>query len=521
MLALVSTETRGQNPPLTPAPAADAPVAKEAAKPKDASAPAPANDKLYRFIERYVTEADAAKAKPTDIGQYRVAARDVIRVVTEKPQGTPDRAETTVQVIFSERPTQVNTSAIVTDVVRRYEALRISPMPPDARPDAPKLLLGLSVWYKARPKSPPRILSLTPNRALMEGDYSVSRQLIFFPDLSLVLPSTPVGIGDEWRVSPVAAATLMGDTITSGDALIATLSDVKTSPDGSKQVAVIDVLGRALVGPMGIDNALNARISFTFATADAKPEPAAVAAGGKPSDPATTAPGAITSVRLTRASQSALPGAGTRLKRTLTQEMVVERQTAPDAKASPPIAVPSPAPVFTTDNSWLVYEDPQGRFYFRHPQDLLLEYSLPGEKEPELQLSEMRPGSGEGRALHLLLQEKTGNAKEDKTKIDPDLHLRDLKGDWADSQQTVKMGDIGWLPEADWAPSKMKVHRTEAALTSRTGAKVFQDHYLVLFTQNESLVVDAFTGQNSPAVFRLEVQEILKTFHLGRYTPGK
>jgi hypothetical protein len=516
------TGARAQAPPLTPAPPADVPVAKEKNAPKvDAKPPAGAVETLYRFSERYTTPTDAGKAKPTDLGQYRVAARGVASFVTEKAQGTPTRAETVVQVIYSERPAQVNASSIVTDVVRRYEALRISPMPPDSRPDAPKLLVGLSLWYKARPKMPPRILSLTPNRALMEGDFSITRQLVFFPDLSLMLPPDPQGIGDQWPISPIAAATLMGDTITSGDALIATLTDVKPSADGTKQTALIDVVGQALVGPMGIDNALKARVTFTFATADAKPEPAATTPGGKPTETVVSAPGAITSVRLTRASQLAVPGPNNRLKKTVTQELVIERQTTPDEKASPPIAVPSPPPVFSTDNSWLVYEDPHGRFNFRHPQDLLLQFASQDDKEPEIQLAEMRPGSGEGRALHLVLQSKSGNPVEDKAKIDPEAHMRDLKAEWTETRQTVKMGDIGWLPEASWAPTKMKVYRVEAALTSKNSAKVFQDHYLVLFTQNESLVVDTYTGQNSPAAFRLEVEEILKTFRLGRYAAGK
>ena len=520
-LVTALTGAHAQAPPLTPAPPADAPVAKEKNAKVDAKPPAGAVETLYRFSERYATPADAAKAKPTDLGQYRVAARGVASFVMEKAQGSPNRVETVVQVIYSERPAQVNASSIVTDVVRRYEALRVSPMPPDARPDAPKLLVGLSIWYKTRPKMPPRILSLTPNRALLEVDYSISRQLVFFPDLSLMLPPDPQGIGDQWPISPIAAATLMGDTITSGDALIATLTDVKPTADGTKQTALIDVVGQARVGLDGIDNALKARVTFTFATADAKPEAIASAGSGKRAEPVVNAPGAITSVRLTRASQLAVPGPNSRLKTTATQELVVERQTSPDEKASSPITVPSPAPIFGSENSWLVYEDPRGRFNFRHPQDLILKPPSLDDKEPEIYLAEMRPGSGEGRALHLTLQSKSGNPAEDKAKIDPEAHMRDLKAGWTEIRQTVKMGDIGWLPEASWAPTKMKVYRVEAALTSKNSAKVFQDHYLVLFTQNESLVVDTYTGQNSPAAFRLETEEILKTFRLGRYTPGK
>ena len=60
----------------------------------------------YKFLERYQAAGDgkaAAPQHPGEIGQYRVASRDVIRVVTDKPQGAPDRQESSVQVIYTER----------------------------------------------------------------------------------------------------------------------------------------------------------------------------------------------------------------------------------------------------------------------------------------------------------------------------------------------------------------------------------------------------------------------------------
>ena len=57
----------------------------------------------YRLLER--AAASAADAQP-----YQLATVDVLKVIAEKAQGTPDRTERTVQVIYTERPAVINAS---------------------------------------------------------------------------------------------------------------------------------------------------------------------------------------------------------------------------------------------------------------------------------------------------------------------------------------------------------------------------------------------------------------------------
>jgi hypothetical protein len=421
----------------------------------------------YRFIERYTTAPEPGK--PRDLNQYRVAVREVIRVADETAQGTPDRKETTIQVIYTERPAVVATTGAVTDVVRRYEALRIAPTPPTARPSDAKPLEGLTLWYHQRPNAPPLILSLDPARTLNETEYRINSQAVYMPDLVGVLPARPSLVGDRWRVPRPAAAVLLGGRPTQGgDSLVATLLDVRKAPAGNDRVAVIGVAGHAQMPPAGADRALNARVLFTFADPGqaAAPAPgAATAAGAAGSGGAVDARGAITEVRLARSSAMTIPSsANGRLRRSLTWEMVVQRQLPP-GNVGEPLAVPSPPPAPTEQNSWLTYTDPKGRFSFRHPQELQPQ-DAPGAPVDDnmIQLTDSRAGTTEGHVVTIILQTKTGDPAKDRASRDPEIHKKELSEEWERSHRDVLWGPSGWLPEAEWAPHKMKVYRFEAAL---------------------------------------------------------
>ena len=499
-----------------------APALPPAASTEPTTPAAETNPTRYRLIERYSAETDPGAVKARELSQYRVACRDVLRVVTEKPQGTPDRREMIVQVIYSERPAAVNASGMVTDSIRRYEALRVSPMPADAKPSDPKPLDGLSIWYKTRLNAPGLIISLTPNHALSETEYSISRQLVYLPDLATVLPPLPTRVGERWRVPRTAARALFGDDPVAGEGLAATLVEVKPAASGTEMLAVIKVAGSAELGMARVEYTLNAQMIFTFA------KPAADAPAPSPAAPASAAPtvdavGAITELRLARGSTSLIPGGTGRLKSTVTWEMVLQRQTAPGA-SSAPILVPSPAPIPTEATTWLVYSDPKGRFHFRHPQDLLPQRG-PALEEGLVQLFDDRMNNEEARTLTIRLQPKTGKPAEDKASLDPESHLKDLKDEWSKTRQKFKLDKTGWLAEADWSPNKMKVFRAEATVVPPATAAgkaeppIFLDHYLVLFSQNESLAIDAMTGQAKPEPFRKQVEAILKSFQLGPFKP--
>jgi hypothetical protein len=517
----VAVHVGAQTTERAPAPETPAPV--QAAAPPGggtAAAGGPAHvtpdlSTRYRFIEPYPKGLDPTKAAPGEITAYQVASRDVIKVVSDKPQGAPAHTERTVQIIYTERPLVVTGEGVVTDTVRRYEAFLVSPADP-AAPSAAPPLKGLSVWYQSRASggtggSGPLLIALDPGRSVTETEYAVSLRQIFLPDLAHALPASPSRVDDHWRLPPVAAQALLGERPSGrAEPLTGTLVEVRPSTDGKELVAVISVSGRALLPTIG-DTLLNAQILFQFLPS------------ADPTAPTVDARGSIREVRLARTSTSSAPGPNVRLKARLTWELILQRRPAPSAAPLP--AVPEKRPEKTQDNSWLTFADPKGRFHFRHPQDFLPQKLPLLEQDDMVQLGDAQAGANEGRIITIKLQPKTGNAEEDRNSRDPAFHVKELKDEWDRSHQDVHVDPAGgWLPEADWTPSGMKVYRIQAALKpngpeARNLQRIFLDHYLVLFTRNESLVIDAMTGQDDPRTFRKQVEEILKTFKLSPLNP--
>lgn len=462
----------------------------------------------YKLVERYTTTPE--KAEAGDVGQYRVAIRDVLKVISEKSQGTPERKETSVQTIFTERPVLVNSTGVVTDTIRHYEAFRVSPAPAGLKPSAAKPLDGLTVWEKLLPGGNPLLISLTKNRGLTETESSINARVVFMPALAAALPALPSRVGDRWRIPKSASMALLGERAMQGDSLTGTLIDVRKGAEGGEMSAIIGVTGHALMPPNGADTALNARITFRFS---------APAKGNGPgfSTGPIEARGRITELRLAKSSTAGIPGSNGRLKRTFTHELILQR---PLADPGAPIAlVDEPKP--TTENSWLRYDDPQGRFTFRHPQELQVDTRMP--LEDSVQLVEITAGGFPDKVFTLQLQPKTGKPDVDRNNLDPEFHIKTLAEEWSKKRQEVIRGPSGWLPEADWQASKLKVYRIEAAFkiggasgaSSKDAQRVFFDYYLVLTSQNESLAVTSMTADDPPLPYRNEVESILRTIQLG------
>lgn len=463
----------------------------------------------FRFIERYAAEPERARLH--DLTQYKVASRDVIKAVAEKAEGAPNRTERSIQIIYTERPAMVNSQGIVTDTVRRYDAFRVTPSP-EVRPSTPKPLEGLNVWLRNRAGAAPLLISLDGSRLLTEAEYAITLRQIFLPDLSTALPTLPSRVGDRWRLPKLASQALLNEKPMQGsEPLVATLIDVRKDASGTESSAVIGVTGKAMLS--GGETFLNAQIIFTFAP----PDPNA------PADGAVDARGAITEVRLARSSSAAIPGSDGRLKLNLTWELTLQRARDPQGEL---LQAPVTSPTPTETNSWLTYDDPKGRFHFRHPEDFLPQNLPIASQDDIIQLADSRAGANDGRVITFKYQTPTGNLQDDRNNRDPDFHVKELNDDWAGSKQDVLRGPAGWLPESEWAPYKMQVYRIEAALKpavpeARSLQRIFLDHYLVKFAQNESLVIDAMTGQDPPTQFRQQVEAILKTFSPGPpITPG-
>jgi hypothetical protein len=466
----------------------------------------------YRLSEMY--SLTPVPANPEILSQYQVATRETKKIVREQAQGTPSRDETTYQVIYTEQPAKLTNATGVTDTIRRYDAFRMQPPGHTQRLKTP-FLDKLTVWYRGLPGQPPQAFSLTEGRPIREQEYGAITSQVFLPQLVMLLPATPKRVGDTWRISRNAARALLGvmPQVDEFD-LSATLKEVRK---GTPSTAVIAVSGKVMADYEVMP--VNARLMFTFdpkATAppaDANPaaNPAAAAAAREPG--VVDARGSISKIAMAMARTMPIPDGDGRLQQTLTREVLVERRAVP--ADSPPLAVPATEPDPDSPDSWVTYDDPAGRFHFRHPQGLLLPPAGPMGPN-EVTLVQDRPTGPD--VLIVKLQPPVKDPARDRELLDPDHHRKHLDEEWQKQQQDVLKIPPGWLPDADWAPLKRKVYRIEAALRPKADPKakrIYLDYYLVVFDRNQSIVVEAMTTQDPHLAFRNQAEAIIKTFDFG------
>jgi hypothetical protein len=499
-----------------------------AANPADQPGEAQPLSLRYHFSERYSTQEDPQK--PEVMTQYRVASRDTVSQVTEKPQGAPVREEKSVQSIYTERVAKAEKGMAIA-VVRRYDLVNFKTTVP-IRPFKTKRLEGMTIFYQLQKSSTPLVLSMTEGRGLRDDEFIRICQQNYLPILSTVLPPRPVLVGDNWVVPRLAAWALIGDMPQEEDYdLSAELIEVRKSPTGSSLTAVMGVKGRVVIsnGPNGV----NAQVEFTFEP-PAAPPPAAVplteeAAKDQPVGKETArtrrapglieARGHISKVRLAHEFTEPLPGNDGRFKRRTTRRLLVERRTSDQPGGAPEggaLSVPATPPAPTVENSWLSYEDEQGRFHFRHPQ----EFRAKVYPEGGVELIYARP---DGRdVIEMNLVPKTGDPQRDRLAGDPVQQKKFEEDQWKREGQVVLPGPAGWLPDKEWSPLNRKVYRFEAAL--RPGddggpgpqvGRVYLDHYLVQFRRNEILRVIAITTRDPHLNFRSQAEQVIKSFDFG------
>jgi hypothetical protein len=415
-------------------------------------------------------------------------------------------------VIFTERVAKQSGIGEVLATVRRYETFRRKPAE-TAKPSAPRPLEGLTIWYEPVAGVFPRVLTLTEGRALKEIEYLEIGRHTFMPEVAAVLPTLAVRVGDRWNVRKAGMRALLGISPGRGGPLTATLDQVRQVQGGNDREATITIKGKAPL-PVG-ECLLNARVVFTFRP-PSMPESAQPTAP-EASDRPIVAVGGITDVRLGMTMTAPVPEGNGRLRQSSTRQLILRRQLAQAVAA---LAIPTPPPVPTEANSWLTYDDPEAAFHFRHPQDLHL-----GELHDSFVVQLFRNRPGEPDLIEINRQLKTGDPQADRENRNPDFLLKNLKQDWADVGRDALLGPMGWLPDAEWAPLKMKVYRINAALRAKPGAakakgqlRTNSDSYLILFTRDESLVIEATTVQDPPSPFRREVEAMIKTFAFGPST---
>ena len=458
----------------------------------------------YRFLERYAAPKDEHKPAGA-IGQYRVAFKQTIQVATDNPRGAPNREAFVRQVVCTERPAEISSvdPTQVISLVRRYDSYRATP-DPRPRGTGPWPMDGLTLWYSARRGEIPKILSLAPDRALRDQDFAFANEQLFVPDLAAVLPSPlPARRGDTYQVTREATEILIDKAAEEGG-LEGKLAEIRDEPKTGKRVAEFDVQGRVLT-ETGSDLSLNARIDFTF---DPPPRAAVPAApdAAKPEATAQARPievfGGITRLRMRVIETSPLGGPNDRLRRRVDRQLILERQLAPEG---PELAVPTPAPTETSQNSWLTFIDPQQRFHFRHPQALLV------QRSPEPRQIVLADGPAEQAVRRLVL------VFEEKSRIPPDEIFQKV---FEGARRAVKSGlATGGNQVLSWpgvrAQRREAVVKPDAAAGAAGDPPNQFDAYVIQFARDATLTATSTCPKDQAAAFRKDVEEILKSFLVG------
>lgn len=508
----------------------DEPALGQTQEPAAANPAEPATEKQdvgqrYRFLERYSATDDPTK--PEFLTQYKVGFRETIKVTREKPQGAPDQDHVSSQCIYTERVAKLAKGALVTEVVRHYDKVNFKTSLDIPRYKT-KLLEGLTVLYRLQPRSLPQVVCLTPGRQLRQQEYIGVVQESFLPTLASILPRKPGRVGDTWPVPREAASALLGETPNDEDYdLTAEILEVRKNEAGPSMVAVIGVKGQLVIsqGPSGI----NAQLQFIFVPSEVTApsrartdgETTKNQASGTPASPGgrveagIDAKGYIGKVSMAQEISAPLPGNDGRLKQNIRRELVLERHVGQAGEFAVPLEVPNPEPVPNVSNSWLIYDDPQGRFHLLHPQELRVANSYP---DGGIDLLDRRPDGQD--AIQVSLNAKIQDPQRDRLAADPIQEKKQLEDEWKRRGEKVVPGPSGWLPEADWSQFKRKVFRIEAALIpasngSPSNERIYLDRYLVQFTRDEVMKVTAMTTRDPHVQFRETAESIIKFFEFG------
>jgi hypothetical protein len=530
-----ATQESATSKPAQPPNAADSPAATQDTQAEPGAAGALSI--RYRFRESYSVNPDPAH--PERVSEYEVGMRQKFRTVVDMPQGAPDRQETFYQTIYVEHAAKVSDAGDLMAALRRYD--KYSMKGPEAvHPSKIPLFQGLTILAQARrDRVLPEIVSLTEDRPVRELEYRTMQGQVSFPVLRVLLPATPRRVGDTWTVPPRAAFPLLGESPETEDFdLNATLLDVRRPASVDKLTAVFGISGQVRV-PAGLVR-LNAEMQFAFKPAPAETPPATkgesaparekaqVDPSAKTSGKFVEAPGWITELRMAREVTTPLPEADGRLKETATYELIMARRTldaaaeaaarTPGVAPPAPIQVPDPLPSPTETNTWLVYEDPSVRFYFRHPQDLDAEPNAQDNPDVLTYIHEQaRLGTDR---LSIFLPPKDADPKLSLEFHDPERFRNRITRDWAAKKVELLPGPSGWLPEADWSNSKRKVYRMEVGIKSTGGiggseGRVIIDYYLVDFGRGRSIMVESWTNRDDHVGFVRQVEGVIRSFAFG------
>jgi hypothetical protein len=481
----------------------------------------------YRFIEKYAATEKDRLGTPELMVEYQVGSIETIRREREKTKGAPELLEGTTTTVYTERTMKIGRAGEVLDAIRRYDVYRGDKVTQAALGGVTPLR-GLTLWYHPRAGLDPELISMTPTRSIRQSEYDAVKNQVFFPRLTGILPPRPVRVADSWAISRPAARALLANVPDVGDYQFeGTLLKIDKSADGLTLTATIDLSG-TMAFELGVGG-VRARISFVFESLLAVPTTPTGESSGRPArggaarDPEVVdARGYIDRV-IMRLRKTVPIDAEGRLQEVWTGDLRLDRRQAGRPGGPEATLALQEKPVADVTNSWILCDDPQGRFNLRHPQELAL---LDPFQTGEMHLVCRRPNGSTDFVQIVPAPRRTGTAPE-RSKSDPQAFVHELKATFNREGHQLVDGPVGWLPDKDWAPLNRRVYRMETAIKPdpqaaavRGAARFYLDAYLVLFSRGDSFQVLATTDREDHVAFSNQVEAMIKTIELGPSIPG-
>ncbi len=456
------------------APVSDGPDQKAgaAAQPADPDQADAASDEAlslrYRFAEKYGLLEDPAQ--PYLLWKYKVGIIETIHTEVEQQQGAPKRDEASQQIVYTERPAKIGRRGNVVEALRRYDTYKVKGSNP-LQGVSPPLFKGLTVWYQRRAIPPPLILTLTENRPLREQEYSGILRHAFLPGLGALLPPNPRRVRESWQIPRAVAQALfsMPANVNNYD-LKATLDSMHKTGSATVHIAKVVISGGMTLpdGPCAVSAEIQFEFDMPAAPAAAPPaaapvvspeqDKAATKAEARPGQPKrkdesiVDARGYIKRIRMAHAVRMPVPHGNSRLFQTVTYELIIERKLLPPSgDQNDLLGIPDPPPVETEANSWLSYEDSEGRFHFRHPQQLKLD--LRGSDRTTLVFDTPHPDISPDSVI-LQIPPGNGDPQEDLRFRNVEQYRKKADEEWAARGLEVVRGKEGWLESADSGASQ-------------------------------------------------------------------
>ena len=476
----------------------------------------------YRFVEQYSDVLDLTH--PEWLTQYEVGSRETVKMVRELPQGAPERGETSLQTIYTERVSRLSPQRQPIEVVRRYDKARFSTTIPVRLYQNPGLLEDLRILYRMAPGKPIQIFNLSEGRRFRQHEFDEIIRNPFLPRLASYLPTTGRRVGDVWQVPPAMTAQLLSEPLANDPdySVEGELIEVRgAAPGTTTSTAVLGFKGEVLAGEgagLGLLS-FNARVHFTFTPSAPTPAPAP-APGATPSrrkiDPTIEALGYVSEIRLAETRSIPLGEGEGRLKQNITRELVLARRVSAD-RGGLPMTAPDTVSANDPAQTWVTYDHTLGAFHVDHPQYFRIARDYP---EGGVDLLAGRPDGPD--VVSMTLVPKTGDAAKDRLAADPLERKKKLMDQWKAQGQDILQGPDGWLKDPEWEQLNRKVYRLEVALKpegpddpgAKTG-RIYLDDYVVQLPGDQTFIVEAWTTQDPHLDFRNQVETMIKRFNLG------